>query len=253
MKTGQSLYLQDDFDGFMFRPCPTWNLKRTVKQFRGGDVIVARELFKEPCEFVPQFSMIMQTNTIPRLSKVDSAIIDTMRVINFPFKFSDNPIGPTQKKQDRTIKERFERLEYRQQFMLMLIKCFHNEVESKKILDEPTAVKEKTSDYFRDGDIFRSWLSNNIKITGVPRDKELCSDVLADFRSFARFDDGGKISAVDFGRRIREVTGITSSSIKGERYYRKMYIDQSNRHCAYNSDKDELPVVENDTSSDSDG
>ena len=67
------------------------------------------------------FSIIFFCNEILKLSKVDKTVGRRLRLVNFPMKFCDNPIGVNEKLIDMSwsIKIKDDE-EYKQAFMLIL-------------------------------------------------------------------------------------------------------------------------------------
>ena len=74
-----------------------------LKEFSGDGKIKTRGLHENAFEFDPQFGIIFFCNQIPALSKVDNAIGRRLRLVDFPFKFCDNPTKPNEKLIDRNL------------------------------------------------------------------------------------------------------------------------------------------------------
>lgn len=55
-----------------------------LKQLTGGDRVVARALYHEEFEFVPQFKLVMVTNHLPEINAGDYAMWRRVRLIPFP-------------------------------------------------------------------------------------------------------------------------------------------------------------------------
>jgi putative DNA primase/helicase len=99
-----------------------------LKLFTGGNEIRARDLFKGNTEFVPQFTVMIQTNGIPELNTFDGGIARRTRIVNLSFKFVENPRMAHEKQLDTTLKHKFEsNVEYAQQFMILLLE-YYNEI-----------------------------------------------------------------------------------------------------------------------------
>ena len=65
-----------------------------IKEYTGGDKLVARGLHQEPFEFKPQAEYIMMCNNMPRLqqgSENDGGIWRRVRVVAFESRFVDDP------------------------------------------------------------------------------------------------------------------------------------------------------------------
>jgi putative DNA primase/helicase len=66
----------------------------TIKQITGGDTIVARFLFKEYFEFMPQFKIILAVNHKPKIRGTDHAIWRRIRLIPFEVTIPDEERNP---------------------------------------------------------------------------------------------------------------------------------------------------------------
>jgi hypothetical protein len=66
-----------------------------MKELSGNDRIMTRGLYKEPCEFKPQFKMILTCNELPEVPS-DDGTWRKIRVIEFTSKFCENPVKPNE-------------------------------------------------------------------------------------------------------------------------------------------------------------
>ncbi len=108
------------------------------KQLRGNDLIQARGLYKDSEEYRPQFGNL---NDIPELSKVDDAIAKSLKIVEFPYQFVENPQYDYQRKLDASLKSKFDRdVRYHQQLMLKLLHVHREHVKGKRVPEEPVEV-----------------------------------------------------------------------------------------------------------------
>jgi P4 family phage/plasmid primase-like protien len=165
-----------------------------LKQFTGGDTIVARELFKAPVSFKLQGTMIMCCNDLPAVTSIDGGTWRRIRVVEFKSRFCDNPIKENEFKIDPTIKYKIK--EWRPYFMSILIHWYKKFLEEGLV--EPDEVKKATAKYKVDNDKFNeffdacvdednnvfesnkvvynnfsSWWSSNYPTSKIPEIKEL--------------------------------------------------------------------------------
>ena len=94
-----------------------------IKILTGGDKIIARGLYKEPVEFVPQFKLLLMCNDLPNIPSNDDGTWRRIRVVEHGSEFVDNPKGPNQFQIDRTLKQDIEN--WAPQFMGLLIETFN--------------------------------------------------------------------------------------------------------------------------------
>lgn len=134
-----------------------------LKQFTGGDTIIARELFKAPVTFKLQGTMVMCCNDLPAVSSIDGGTWRRIRVIEFKSRFCENPVKDNEFKIDPTIKYKIK--EWRPYFMSILIhwynKCMYEG------LDEPDEVKKATTKYKVDNDKFNEFFDQCLEEAGT--------------------------------------------------------------------------------------
>jgi len=158
-----------------------------LKRLTGDCVITARALFKNPIEYKPQFKTFIQGNDIPKLSKLDLAIQRRIRVVNFPFKFTYNPIEENERLIDIDLEKKLITLEWKQQFMLILIEYYNEYIKNAKNLPVPSILSDSTNEYLTSNNPIKDWLFINYEITKKEQDK-IQSSVL--FKEFLKLNNG---------------------------------------------------------------
>tara|TARA_R110002073_G_scaffold116693_1_gene255179 strand:- start:27 stop:2852 length:2826 start_codon:yes stop_codon:yes gene_type:complete len=85
-----------------------------MKEITGGDPIQGRALFKEAVTFIPQFKLVVCTNTLFDIKSNDDGTWRRIRVCDFQSKFTENPYldfpkenYPHQYKIDKKLTEKF--------------------------------------------------------------------------------------------------------------------------------------------------
>jgi len=68
-----------------------------MKEITGGDPIQGRALFKEAVTFIPQFKLVVCTNTLFDIKSNDDGTWRRIRVCDFMSKFLENPYGDEDK------------------------------------------------------------------------------------------------------------------------------------------------------------
>ena len=102
-----------------------------MKEITGGDPIQGRALFKDTVTFVPQFKLVVCTNTMFEIKSNDDGTWRRIRVCDFKSKFTENPVTgdpdePYQYKVDKSIERKFN--EWKLVFMAMLVnRTFENQ------------------------------------------------------------------------------------------------------------------------------
>lgn len=155
-----------------------------LKKVSGGDIVEARTLHSAHIiKYVPQFTLILQTNTIPRLNKIDGGIQRRLRIIRFPFQFVASPTLPHHRLGDPDVKDRkCKSAGWRDEFMLMLIERLQV-IRKWKSLIPPAKVREVTGGYLDEQNPLKEWLTENYIITHWDGDTISASDMRMDFLS----------------------------------------------------------------------
>ena len=145
-----------------------------IKSWTGGDLIQARELFKNNIEFQCQFKIAIQMNNKPKLSNVDGGIARRIRMVHFPFKFVEEPVLANERKGDNTLKKRFETdKELAQTFMMMLIQKYNENIYGNKVFPIPNKVKEATDAYLDENNKIKKFLAECVEVTNDENDMVL--------------------------------------------------------------------------------
>ncbi len=131
-----------------------------MKEMTGGDKLYARGLYREGCEFKPQFKMILTCNHLPVVPSDDGGTWRRIRVVKYESRFCENP-DPNKKNEypiDTTLSSRFE--DWKEIFMSLLIEYYKKNVTCK--VKEPEEVLECTREYQRRSDIVADFLDNSV-------------------------------------------------------------------------------------------
>lgn len=124
-----------------------------LKQYTGGDTIVARELFKAPISFKLQGTMIMCCNDLPTVTSIDGGTWRRIRVVEFKSRFCENPVKENEFKIDPSIKYKIKH--WRPYFMSILIHWYQRFLDEG--MNEPDEVKKATAKYKVDNDKFNEF------------------------------------------------------------------------------------------------
>jgi phage/plasmid-associated DNA primase len=140
-----------------------------IKEYTGGGVISARELNRNPVNFKPQFGLFLQCNGVPKLSKLDGAISERLRIVPFPFVFVDTPTEAHHRPRNVDLKPMIEKSdEWRAEFVNMLLEIYPT---IKTDLPPSPRVREETSAYLGENDVLKEWLPAHYEKGMDPIDK----------------------------------------------------------------------------------
>ena len=160
-----------------------------LKRFTGGDMLEGcLKHSNHLVTYKPQFSVLFQTNDIPKLSKVDGGIQRRMRVIRFPFQFVARPTQDHERQGDPDVKNvKCLSATWRDEFALMLCDNWVT-IKDLKTLAAPAKVREATEEYIDDNNPLKGWLSKYYIITNQETDTVRAADLKAAYLMDCRVD-----------------------------------------------------------------
>jgi P4 family phage/plasmid primase-like protien len=191
---------------FAFQEPETNDKLRTgiLKQYTGGDTIIARELFKGPVSFKLQGTMIMCCNELPDVTSLDGGTWRRLRVVEFSSKFCDSPSKPNEYPIDHDLKRKLKL--WRPYFMSILVHFLRRSVTEGLV--PPECVLSATNKYKADNnkfdDFFKTELVDSMD-TGTPI--KILYDALIDW--WSTNDRTRKVpGSKEFSRALRSRYGI---------------------------------------------
>lgn len=166
-----------------------------LKGISGNDIISARTLYSGHIhKYIAPFKLILQCNTIPKLSKLDDAIKRRMIVIDFPFQFresskmEDGTEPHMNRLQNPDMKIACnDREDWRDEFLLMLTEIY-SEIREWKELPVPAKVREATQEYLDTNNPLKDWLAEFYEITKNEADFILSSELKKNFHYDTRIE-----------------------------------------------------------------
>jgi P4 family phage/plasmid primase-like protien len=133
-----------------------------MKEITGGDPIQGRALFKETVTFIPQFKLVVCTNTLFDIKDTGDGTWRRIRVCDFKAKFRENPVEgdpdePYQFPIDKKIEAKFE--VWKEPFMSLLV-----EIAKKKkgLVEDCEIVMNKSNAYREDQDFMLEFVKEKI-------------------------------------------------------------------------------------------
>ena len=138
-----------------------------MKEITGGDPIQGRALFKETVTFIPQFKLVVCTNTLFDIKDTGDGTWRRIRVCDFKAKFRENPVEgdpdePYQFPIDKKIEAKFE--VWKEPFMSMLVDIA---MQKKGLVEDCEMVMNKSNAYREDQDFMLEFVKEKIlKVDG---------------------------------------------------------------------------------------
>ena len=189
-----------------------------LKTFSGNDPISCRGLFKSTFEFLPQFTININCNEIPKMSNMDGGINRRIIIIDYPFSFRDKSLitDPNiHKLIDYSLKEKIiHNPDFIQTFILMLIdKAYKYRNVEYKI---PNKILSNNEVYKNDNNDINDWFNNNIIKTSDINDIIKSSELLDNYNNST--DCIKKLRPADFNK-LMEKLQINKIDKKHIKYY----------------------------------
>jgi putative DNA primase/helicase len=194
-----------------------------VKKLTGRDIINVRGLYKDPIQYIPEFTMFISCNKQPTVDETNEAIKNRFRFIHFPFTFVDNPTKSFERKIDVELKDLIDNdTIYRDTMICYLLHLVSQDYSIKKI-KEPIKSKEFTKEYFNDNNdvglfIEKYFTTNETFKTPDGKEvpyKEKSSEL---FDLYNQDKEYKKISSVKFAEALKN-NNINKKRLPGGCYY----------------------------------
>jgi len=129
-----------------------------LKELTGNDKIVARELYKNSVEFLPQFKIFLCCNDLPTISADDNGTWRRLRVVEFKSKFTDKP-DKDNKYEFKKDPDLFNKMKnWPEAFISILVKYYNNTT----IIKEPDEVMVFTNQYKHENDVIEMFCDSEL-------------------------------------------------------------------------------------------
>jgi P4 family phage/plasmid primase-like protien len=190
-----------------------------IKSITGGDPITCRALHKNNTTYKPQFTPFLQCNEMPKLNKIDGGITRRLEVIDYPFKFVENPTKPEERKINYALKDEITP-DFINEFLLMLFEYASKNINNKTI-DKPNDVINSSGQYLDNNNPVKDFITRYLIKTDKDTDKIKCSKLLEYFHradpTLKDIDNKKFISLLKYNE-INLISYANAYSIKGYKY-----------------------------------
>ncbi|MFZ0634440.1 MAG: phage/plasmid primase, P4 family [Candidatus Acidiferrales bacterium] len=174
-----------------------------VKQVTGGDTILARFLFREFFEFVPQFKLFLAANHKPRIVGTDDAIWRRIRLVPFTVTI------PSEKRDKRLLEK------LRTELPGILNWALRGCREWQRIgLGESPEVVSATADFRREMDLFADFLAERCDIGSDY--STTSAEIYREYRQWCDVNGERPLSKKAFGTKLGE-QGFSRGKEAGDR------------------------------------
>ena len=126
-----------------------------MKKLTGGDVVNAKNLYKDPFEFIPTHTVLIASNSKPKIEYLDEAIKRRTRLIPFNLELQQDQKDPKLK----------DKLEAESPGILAWIIKGAAAWHQHGLPKIPNSVKIATDEYFGENDVVSLWIMDNCKLS----------------------------------------------------------------------------------------
>ena len=166
-----------------------------MKELTGNDKIIARGLFKEPIEFVPQFKLLLMCNDLPNIPSNDDGTWRRLEVVDFISKFVGEDdydkldYSKHVYKRDNELRNKLPA--WKLVFLGILLEEWMK--YDKEGITIPPQVNNKTKSYRNENDIVGQWIEQACKIVdnnklanGLEQAPTCFSDLYFEFKTWCQ-------------------------------------------------------------------
>ena len=211
-----------------------------MKEITGGDPIQGRALFKEAVTFIPQFKLVVCTNTLFDIKSNDDGTWRRIRVCDFQSKFTENPYEdfpkenyPYQFKIDKKLTEKFSI--WAPIFASMLVKlAFEKEGRVKDV----KAVMSTSDKYRQDQDYLAEFAKEKIQKQKDGKIKR--TEIMEEFKNWYIINYGR--ATLPNGREITDFMDRLYGKCNKGKWYNVIIV--------YNDDEEDEELHENNSVND---
>lgn len=187
-----------------------------VKLLSGSDSLTGRYLWdKENTEFRPTHTLFLLTNFLPRAPSHDTAFWERLKLLNFPYRFVDQPIGEFDRKRNPKLEKQLE--EELPGILAWLVRgCL---LYQKEGLIPPAAILEATADYRDEEDTMQAFISQCLEPSVIPEARLNATQIYEVYQSwYKKFVHPKNIPNMSvFGRQLS--TKLEKKKVGGLTYY----------------------------------
>jgi len=189
-----------------------------LKELSGKNKVSVRGLYKDPFDFLPQFTINVSVNEIPKMGVIDGGVKRRINIINYPFEFRDPEkiVNPEiQKPISYELKDKFiYNQDFIQSVIVLLIHKAHK--YNNKDFKTPKAITEKNNDYCNKNNELYDWFDEILEHTNNKNDKIQSGDLLEHYNQSRHCLR--KLRPVDFSKYMEQF-GVEKSGRTSKGYY----------------------------------
>jgi P4 family phage/plasmid primase-like protien len=171
----------------------------TIKEWTGNTDLMVRTLNTKAYKIKPQFTLYLNCNDIPCLTKKDPAISLRLKTIHFPFQFTaktQDEIDETTRLQNLNIKKDIQHEDYKYGLLGLLLDIYK---KNNGVYYESIKVKEATANYLDEQNVVKKWFLEKYELD--PKGKLTSTEL---YKHYCNCNKELHISQNNFGIEMKE-------------------------------------------------
>ena len=195
-------------------------LTSKFKNLSGGDPLKGRDLYESKShEFKPTFKPVIQTNHLPQFTDCDFGLLQRLAVIYFPYCFVDSPTKANEKQIDIELKQKLENMNM--DFFHFLAKYY--KLYKSEGLKEPKEIVSSISEYKKDIDSVKTFMSEAVIQTNEPKDNISSVELLQAHNNWSinkldRNRFAKRLGATGFELKQKKINGTNKKCVVGVKW-----------------------------------
>lgn len=175
----------------------------------GSDTMKHRINHENQKSFINRSTMFFLSNDIPLITPMDSGIIERAKFIRYKLSFVNNPTKNNERYGDPSIKNKFNKDEYKDALFYLMIDTYNNLINSEKLLggyiSEPRSILLETNEWMKDDNIlFEEKILEKYEITNNKDDYVESKNII----NYIIKDCNMNFSSVKIGRLLSNLINV---------------------------------------------
>jgi P4 family phage/plasmid primase-like protien len=205
-----------------------------MKKLSGGDPVECRKLYGDVFEYIPQYSITLLANDMPKVPAHDEGTRRRLCAMEHRARFVDNPTRANEFKRDRTLSTKLKK--WKHVFSSMMVDYYFAYVEEG--LTPPEDVTKFTEQFMRECDAYDEFISDSLveideELVDPEKDYVALQTLYATFKSWT--EDNGVYTRKPMS--YREFKKYLSKRVKNTQCIK------DNRLFGYRERADEMAAV----------
>lgn len=145
-----------------------------LKTFTGDNWVVTRGIFGKSAGWVPQGLLFIASNQTLKINTREEAIVARVKVIDFPYRFVENPSKEGEKPRDMGLGDKMKTEKAKSQILNWIVRGMLSFVnEHNMVLDPPKSIVERQAKVSLDSSSSLRWLEEYLEVGYLQKASEV--------------------------------------------------------------------------------